>query len=94
MAQQKEDIIECSACNEKLQVKVKFCPFCSEEYVDLKLQAEQAEKAKQAAAEAKRQKELAAQVESERQKAAQERQRAEQAEKEQQEKDLDALKRF
>ena len=35
MAQQKEDIIECSACNEKLQVKVKFCPFCSEEYVDL-----------------------------------------------------------
>ena len=57
MAQQKEDIIECSACNEKLQVKVKFCPFCGEEYVDLKLQAEQAEKAKQAAAEAKRQKE-------------------------------------
>ena len=56
MAQQKEDIIECSACNEKLQVKVKFCPFCGEEYVDLKLQAEQAEKAKQAAAEAKRQK--------------------------------------
>ena len=69
MAQQKEDIIECSACNEKLQVKVKFCPFCSEEYVDLKLQAEQEAKKAKLAEQEKQQAEEKYQMERARQKA-------------------------
>lgn len=81
MAQQKEDIPNCSACNQKLQVKVKFCPFCGVEYIDVKRQAEQAEKVKQDA-EAKRQaEELAArQAELWREKTKLERQKSEQAE--------------
>ena len=88
MAEQKKTVY-CinSDCKKELQVKVKYCPFCGTEYVDVQLQVEQAEQAKQAA-EAQRQAEvLAAQAELERQNAEQEQQKAKQEEKEQREKD-------
>lgn len=88
MAEQ-EKTVYCinSDCKKELQVKVKYCPFCGTKYIDAKLQAEQAEKAKQTATEAKNQIDLAAQAELERKKAEQERQKAKQVEKEQQEKE-------